>query len=92
MGVDFISILEVFCAASHGTVRGYRHRGDRVEAIFDEGNELVEKWGLDVLQNAIVTVAKQSVLPYGDTRYRVDKAGVSLWIISVLFIRRKSKR
>ena len=54
-------LFEIFCAADHGTVRGYRH-GDngRFEGILaEEEDRRVLEWGLGALQDGILAFAHE---------------------------------
>jgi predicted HAD superfamily hydrolase len=51
------TLLEVFCAADHGSVRGYRRAsgGDVEPVLHTPGNDLALQWGLGAQQEAIET-------------------------------------
>lgn len=52
------TLLEVFCAADHGSVRGYERIEERIEPVlYAPTNDLALQWGLDVQQQAIVDFA-----------------------------------
>ena len=54
-------LLELFCAADHGTVRGYRrHANGRFEAeLAAARDERVQAWGLDALQGGVLAFARE---------------------------------
>lgn len=54
-------LLELFCAADHGTVRGYRRRADGgFEAeLAAARDERVIAWGLDALQGGVLAFAQE---------------------------------
>lgn len=54
-------LLELFCAADHGTVRGYRRAADgRFEAeLAAPRDERVLDWGLDALQGGVLAFARE---------------------------------
>jgi hypothetical protein len=49
------TMFEMFCAASHGTVTGYRAETEGVVPVLKTpGNPEAEAWGLDIQQEAVV--------------------------------------
>jgi HAD superfamily hydrolase (TIGR01549 family) len=55
------TLLEVFCAADHGSVRGYRRTAeDHVEPLLDgRANDLALQWGLRAQQEAVAAFSSE---------------------------------
>ncbi|WP_372624422.1 hypothetical protein [Falsiroseomonas sp.] len=45
-----VTLVEMFCAADHGTVLGYQRRGDRVEPLLERATSPAQDWGLPLLR------------------------------------------
>lgn len=59
----FGTLVQMFCAADHGTVTGYRRGPDGVEPeLAVARDEAVLAWGLDILQATITSVADNVLL------------------------------
>lgn len=64
--VDYSTLMEIACAADHGTVAGFSERNGRVDRkLREERNTPVIEWGLPVMQKAICQFADHLVLDPG---------------------------
>lgn len=58
-----ITSVQLFCAADHGTVRGYRRRGDRVEPVLTTADDdRVSAWGLPLVRETLREFVRSLVL------------------------------
>lgn len=59
----FGTCVQMFCAADHGTVTGYRAQGARiVPTLSQERDEDLQTWGLATMRAAITTFTEQMIL------------------------------
>ncbi len=58
-----LTMMELACTADHGSVRGYGEVDGVVVPLFDEhGNEPVVEWGLPIVCQTVIRVAKELLL------------------------------
>ena len=59
-----LTLLEMVCTDTHGSVTGYADSGTTVEPLIGPGGSEVAAWGLPVVQASIRAVAAQLVLDH----------------------------
>jgi FMN phosphatase YigB (HAD superfamily) len=81
-----VTVLQMFCAADHGTVTGYREEGGRVVPVLAHTtDEAVLQWGLPVLRATVrsfaehVTLDPSLVDPWADLRAPVTEVVREFW-------------
>jgi FMN phosphatase YigB (HAD superfamily) len=73
-GYEYDAMVELFCAARHGTLKGYRREGGRVVPVLkEERNASALGWGLESFRAGMVAFAKRVALEEAG-----DLAGVDL--------------
>ncbi len=84
---DVIPLMEMFCAADHGTVVDFVERDGRVDPILKEaGNEPVIDWGLPVVRQAITSFTEHLLVdaayvnPWADVRSATTDVLRSFWV------------
>jgi hypothetical protein len=59
------TVMEIACAADHGTVDGYERRDGAVRPVLrQEHNADAQRWGLALMQETIVEFARHFVVPH----------------------------
>ncbi len=57
-----LTVLEMVCTDTHGSVTGYRDESGRIEPVFGEGGLRPGDWNLDLLHSTVRRVAAELVL------------------------------
>jgi FMN phosphatase YigB (HAD superfamily) len=75
-GYRWVPLLEMFCAADHGTVVALVERATSVEALLkEERNEMAIQWGLPVVQRTVCSFAEHLFLDSGLIDVKADMRG-----------------
>jgi FMN phosphatase YigB (HAD superfamily) len=81
-----VTVLQMLCAADHGTVTGYRDEGGRVVPVLAQGTDrAVLQWGLPALRATVrsfaehVTLDPSLVDPWADLRAPVTEVVREFW-------------
>lgn len=79
----FGTLVQMFCAADHDTVTGYRREGERVVPTLGGGSaRLVQAWGLTTLRAAVTSVVEQVVLDEDLVDPRADLRAAACAVIA----------